>query len=104
MEENKTNIPEAEEETVCTAETEAAEEVVADTEAAEEKPCKGEKKKLKKAEAEIALEKRQMLLDVKNELSDMAVSIASKVVEREIRKEFPSRKYRLISPIIIGTA
>ena len=40
-----------------------------------------------KAEAEIALEKRQMLLDVKSELSDMAVSIASKVVEREIRKE-----------------
>ncbi len=48
MEENKTNVPETEEETVC-AETE---EVLED--AADEKPAKGEKKKLKKAEAEIA--------------------------------------------------
>ena len=39
-----------------------------------------------KAEEEIALEKKQMLLDVKSEISEMAVSIASKVVEREIRK------------------
>ena len=28
-----------------------------------------------------------MLLDVKNEISDLAVSIASKVVEREVRAE-----------------
>ena len=48
MEENKTNIPEIEEEAVCAE----AEEVVED--AADEKPVKGEKKKLKKAEAEIA--------------------------------------------------
>lgn len=40
-----------------------------------------------KAEEEIALEKKQMLLDVKSEISDMAVSIASKVVEREIQKK-----------------
>lgn len=39
-----------------------------------------------KAEEEIALEKKQMLLDVKSEISEMAVNIASKVVEREIRK------------------
>jgi len=37
-----------------------------------------------KAEAEIAQEKRQMLQDVRGEISDLAVSIASKVVEREI--------------------
>ena len=37
-----------------------------------------------KAEQEIAQEKRQMLLDVREEISDIAVSIASKVVEREI--------------------
>ena len=48
MEENKTNIPETEEEAVCAE----AEEAVED--AADEKPVKGEKKKLKKAEAEIA--------------------------------------------------
>ena len=40
-----------------------------------------------KAEEEIALEKKQMLLTVRSEISDMAVSIASKVVEREIQKE-----------------
>lgn len=40
-----------------------------------------------KAEEEIAREKKQMLLDVKGEISDLAVSIASKVVEREVRKE-----------------
>ena len=39
-----------------------------------------------KAEEEIARDKRQMLLDVRSELSDMAVAIASKVVEREINK------------------
>ena len=37
-----------------------------------------------KAEQEIAQEKRQMLSDVRGEISDIAVSIASKVVEREI--------------------
>ena len=40
-----------------------------------------------KAEEEIAREKRQMLLDVRGEISDLAVSIASKVVEREIKPE-----------------
>lgn len=40
-----------------------------------------------KAEEEIVREKKQMLLDVKNEISDLAVSIASKVVEREVRAE-----------------
>lgn len=39
-----------------------------------------------KAEEEVALEKRQMLRDVRGEISDMAVSIASKVVEREVNK------------------
>ena len=38
-----------------------------------------------KAEEEIAMERRQMLADVRGELSDIAVSIASKVVEREIQ-------------------
>ncbi len=41
----------------------------------------------KKAEEEIAQEKRQMLQDVRSEISDLAVSIASKVVEREISAE-----------------
>ena len=49
MEENKNNIPETEEEI---PETEA--EATATEVEEEEKPCKGEKKKLKKAEAEIA--------------------------------------------------
>lgn len=40
-----------------------------------------------KAEEEIARDKRQMLLDVRGEISDMAVSIASKVMEREIDKK-----------------
>ena len=40
-----------------------------------------------KAAEEIAQEKRQMLLDVKSEISDLAVSIASKVVEREFQKK-----------------
>lgn len=38
-----------------------------------------------KAEEEIAMERKQMLADVRGELSDIAVSIASKVVEREIQ-------------------
>ncbi len=40
-----------------------------------------------KAEEEIALEKQQMLSDVRDEISDLAVSIAGKVVEREVRPE-----------------
>ena len=40
-----------------------------------------------KAQTEIAQEKRQMLTDVRGEISDLAVEIASKVVEREIHKE-----------------
>ena len=37
-----------------------------------------------KAEAEIAKQKQQMLKDVRGEISDLAVSIAAKVVEKEI--------------------
>ena len=40
-----------------------------------------------KAEQEIAQEKKQMLQDVRGEISDIAVSIASKVVEREVQKQ-----------------
>ncbi len=40
-----------------------------------------------KAEEEIAKEKQQMLQDVRGEISDIAVSIAGKVVEREISAE-----------------
>lgn len=40
-----------------------------------------------KASEEISQEKRQMLMDVREEISDLAVSIASKVVEREIQKK-----------------
>ena len=40
-----------------------------------------------KAEQEIAQEKRQMLADVRGEISDIAVSIASKVVGREINAQ-----------------
>lgn len=40
-----------------------------------------------KAEQEIAQEKRQMLQDVRGEISDIAVSIASKVVAREINAQ-----------------
>ena len=39
-----------------------------------------------KAEQEIA-QKKQMLQDVRGEISDIAVSIASKVVEREVKKQ-----------------
>ena len=39
----------------------------------------------------------------KNFDSDLAWYAVSRI-ERETRKEFPSRRYRLISPIIIGTA
>lgn len=45
----------------------------------------------KRAEEEIDREKQQMLTDVRGEISDLAVSIASKVVEREIdRKDYDS--------------
>lgn len=40
-----------------------------------------------KAEQEIAMEKKQMLQSVQSELSDMAVSIAAKVVEREVKQQ-----------------
>ena len=40
-----------------------------------------------KAEQEIAQEKKQMLQDVRGEISDIAVSIASQVVEREVKKQ-----------------
>ncbi len=40
-----------------------------------------------KAEEEIAQQKKQMLQDVRGEISDIAVSIASKVVEREVSKQ-----------------
>ena len=40
-----------------------------------------------KAEQEIEMERRQMLADVRSEISDMAVAIASKVVEREIKAD-----------------
>ena len=40
-----------------------------------------------KAEAEIAQQKRQMLQDVRSEISGLAVDIASKVVEREINQQ-----------------
>jgi F-type H+-transporting ATPase subunit b len=40
-----------------------------------------------KASEEIAQERRQMLQDVRGEISDIAVSIASKVVEREINAQ-----------------
>lgn len=44
-----------------------------------------------KAEAEIELQKQQMLRDAQGELSDLAVSIASKVVEKEVsRQEYDS--------------
>ena len=37
-----------------------------------------------RAEREIEVERRQMLADVRGEIADMAVSIAGKVVEREL--------------------
>ena len=40
-----------------------------------------------KAEAEITQEKKQMLSDVRSEISDIAVDIASRIVGREVRKE-----------------
>ena len=40
-----------------------------------------------KAEEEISMERKQMLMGVRTEISDIAVSIASKVVEREVQKK-----------------
>ena len=40
-----------------------------------------------KAEEDIVTQRRQMLMDVRSEISDIAVSIASKVMEREIQKK-----------------
>ncbi|MBR4359597.1 MAG: F0F1 ATP synthase subunit B [Clostridia bacterium] len=40
-----------------------------------------------KAEREIAQQKQQMLQDVRSEISELAVDIASKVVEREINQK-----------------
>ena len=40
-----------------------------------------------KAEEEITMERKQMLMDVRSEISEIAVSIASKVVEREVQKK-----------------
>ena len=40
-----------------------------------------------KADAEIELQKQQMLKDVQGEISDLAVSIASKVVEKEVNRQ-----------------
>ncbi len=40
-----------------------------------------------KAEADIALEKRKAVNEIKDEIGDMAVEIAGKVIEREISEE-----------------
>ena len=40
-----------------------------------------------RAEGEITQEKKQMLSDVRSEISDLAVEIATRIVGREIRKE-----------------
>ncbi len=40
-----------------------------------------------RAENEITQEKKQMLSDVRSEISDLAIEIASQIVGREIRKE-----------------
>ncbi len=39
---------------------------------------------MNKASAEIAMEKEKAILDAKNEISDLAMAIAGKVVEREL--------------------
>lgn len=40
-----------------------------------------------KAEEDITMERNQMLMGVRSEISDIAVSIASKVMEREVQKK-----------------
>lgn len=42
---------------------------------------------IKKAESDIAQEKKKAINDIKNEISDISVSVAQKVIEREIREE-----------------
>ncbi|MBQ7541470.1 MAG: F0F1 ATP synthase subunit B [Clostridia bacterium] len=42
---------------------------------------------LKKAEAEIAQERKKAVNEIKNEISDISVSIAGKVIEREINAD-----------------
>ena len=42
---------------------------------------------LERAEAQIELEKKHALNQVKNEVSEMAISIASAVIERDVRAE-----------------
>lgn len=42
---------------------------------------------LKKAEADIAQERKKAVNDIKNEISDISVSIAGKVIEREINAD-----------------
>ena len=44
-----------------------------------------------KAAASIAMEKKKAVNDAKDEISDLAMAIAGKVVEREIRKEDQSK-------------
>ena len=41
----------------------------------------------KKAEADIAQEKKKAVNDIKNEIGGMAVDIAGKVIEREISEK-----------------
>lgn len=42
---------------------------------------------LQKAEADIAQERKKAVNDIKNEISDISVSIAGKVIERELNPE-----------------
>ena len=42
---------------------------------------------LARAEEQIALEKKKAMNDMKNELSDMAVSIAAAIIERDVSEE-----------------
>lgn len=44
-------------------------------------------KTLKHAEEQIDMEKKQALNDIKDQVSDMAVAIASAVLERDVKKE-----------------
>lgn len=44
-------------------------------------------KKLERAEEQIATEKKQALCDVKDEVADIALSIAAQVIERDVSEE-----------------
>lgn len=44
-------------------------------------------KKLERAEEQIAMEKKQALCDVKDEVADIALSIAAQVIERDVSEE-----------------